>query len=146
MFDFYRQALLNEPIQEPPHQQPLLNRVNELSAAAVEWLLVFSGRFLQTLRFGLYSEFFSNLMLLFPTTVYMLHRISNLKRDEFGKFVVCSKCAKLYHLDECLKRKYGTILPKKCNNILFPLGKQSTVEVSLSIKLSSRMVLLSFIL
>ena len=131
---------LNEPIPEPPHQQPLLNRVNELihwlccfimywqvvthvSDAAVEWLLAFLGRFLQTLSFGLDSEFFSNLMLLFPTTIYMLHRISNLKRDEFEKFVVCSKCAKLYHLDECLKRKYGTILSKKCSNILFPQGK-----------------------
>ena len=131
---------LNEPILEPPHQQPLLNRVNELirwlccfimywqvvthvSDAAVEWLLAFLGRFLQTLSFGLDSEFFSNLMLLFPTTIYMLHRISNLKRDEFEKFVVCSKCAKLYHLDECLKRKYGTILSKKCSNILFPQGK-----------------------
>lgn len=63
---------LNEPIPEPPHQQPLLNRVNELirwlccfimywqvvthvSDAAVEWLLAFLGRFLQTLSFGLDS-------------------------------------------------------------------------------------------
>ena len=65
--------------------------VTHVSDAAVEWLLAFLGRFLQTLSFGLDSEFFSNLMLLFPTTIYMLHRISILKRGEFEKFVVCSK-------------------------------------------------------
>lgn len=41
----------------------------------------------------------------------------------FEKFVVCSKCATLYHLDECLERKHETVIPKKCSNILFPLGK-----------------------
>ena len=53
----------------------------------------------------------------------MLREISNLKRDEFEKFVVCSKCAKLYHLDECVERKHGTVLQRKCSNILFSLGK-----------------------
>lgn len=53
----------------------------------------------------------------------MLQKISNLKRDEFEKFVVCSKCTKLYHLDECFERRHGTVLPKKYTNILFPLGK-----------------------
>jgi len=53
----------------------------------------------------------------------MLQRIANLKRDDFEKFVVCSKCAILYHLDECLERKHGTLTPKRCSNILFPLGK-----------------------
>ena len=41
----------------------------------------------------------------------------------FEKFVVCSKCTKLYHLDEYLERNHGTVFPKKCTNILFPLGK-----------------------
>lgn len=130
---------LNEPIPEPPHPQPLLNQVNALtrwlccfilywqvvshvSDIAVEWLLAFLGRFLQTLNYGLGSEFLGNLILFFPTTIYMLHRISNLKRGEFEKFVVCPKCAKLYHLDVCIERKHGTILPKKCSNV-FPQGR-----------------------
>lgn len=129
---------LNEPIPEPPHPQPLLNQVNALtrwlcsfilywqvvshvSDIAVEWLLAFLGRFLQTLNYGLGSEFLGNLILFFPTTISTLHRISNLKRDEFEKFVVCPKCAK--HLDECIERKHGTILPKKCSNVVFPQGR-----------------------
>ena len=84
---------------------------------------MFLGKFLQTLNYGLDSEFLSNLLLFFPTTIYTLHRISNFKRDEFDKFVVCSKCAKLYHLNECLERKHGTVLPKRCSNILFPRGR-----------------------
>jgi len=90
---------LNEPIPEPPLQQTMLNRVNILlrclcyfilcwqvitrvSDAAVEWLLTFLGSFLQTLSYGLDSEFFKSFMLFFPTSIYMLHRISNLKRDD----------------------------------------------------------------
>lgn len=131
---------LNEPIPEPALQQPMLNRVNILlqwfccfilywqilthvSDAAVQWILAFPGRFVQSLGYGLDSEFFSNFVLFFPTTIYMLQRIANLKRDDFEKFVVCSKCAKLYHLDECLERKHGTVIPMRCSNILFPLGK-----------------------
>ena len=135
----------HEPIPEPPHQQPKLNQVNLLlrwlccfilywqvvTHSEVEWLLTFLGRFLQTLNYGPNSDFFSNLMLFFPSTIYMLQKISNLKRDEFEKFVVCSKCAKLYNLDECLERKHGTVLPTRCcSNILFPLGKPNTVEIS----------------
>ena len=58
---------LNEPIPEPPHQQPKLNQVNLLlrwlccfilywqvvthvSDLAAEWLSTLLGRFLQTLK------------------------------------------------------------------------------------------------
>ena len=126
---------LNEPIPEPAPQQPISNQVNILlqwfccfilywqilthvSDADVQWILSFLRRFLQTLGYGLDSEFFFNFVLFFPTTIYMLQR-----RNDFDKFVVCSKCAKLYQLDECLGRKHGTVLPKRCSNILFPLGK-----------------------
>ena len=131
---------LNEPIPEPALKQPMSNQVNillqwfccfilywqiltHISDAAVQWILLFLGRFLQTLGYGLDSELFSNFVLVFPTTIYMLQRIANLKRDDFEKFVVCSKCATLYQLDECLERKHGTVIPKQCSNILFPLGK-----------------------
>ena len=131
---------LNEPLPELAPQQPMSNRVNILlqwfccfivywqilthvSNAAVQWILSFLGRFLQTLGYWLNSEFFSNFVLFFPTIIYMLQRIGNLKRYDFDKFVVCSKCPKMYHLDECLERKHGTVLLKRCSNILFPLGK-----------------------
>ena len=153
---------LNEPIPEPPLQQPILNRVNALlrwlccfmlywqvvtriSDSAVEWLFTFLGRFLQMLCYGLDSEFFNCLMLFFPTSIYMLHRISNYKRDEFEKFVVCSKCTKLYHLDECIERKHETILPKRCTNI-FPLGKAKHCGNKLVIKVILKNGVTNFIL
>ena len=127
---------LNEAIPEPPLQLSRLKQVDVLlrslscfilywqvvthtSDAAVEWLLFFLGKFLQTLSYGLSSEFFTSFMVYFPTSIYMLYRISCLKRDEFEKFVVCSKCTKLYNLDECLERKHGTVLPKRCTNVFF---------------------------
>ena len=131
---------LNEAIPEPPLQLSRLKQVDVLlrwlscfilywqvvthtSDAAVEWLLFFLGKFLQTLSYGLSSEFFTSFMMYSPTSIYMLYRISCLKRDEFEKFVVCSKCTKLYHLDECLERKHGTVPPKRCTNVFFPLGR-----------------------
>lgn len=145
---------LNEPIPEPPHPQPMLNHVNALtrwlccfilywqvvshvSDTAVEWLLAFLGRFLQTMNYGLGSEFLGNLILFFPTTIYMLHRISNLKRDEF---VVCPKCAKLYHLDECIERKHGTILSKSVQTLFFLKHELNTAGANVLVTLPSRMM------
>ena len=131
---------INEPLPEPPIEQSRLSQVNLLlrwlccfilywqvvtrvSDSTVEWLLLFLSRFLEVFGRGLDSELMKNIVLVFPTSIYLLHRISAVQRDNFEKFVVCSKCTKLYHLDECLERKHGTILPKQCSNILFPLGK-----------------------
>ena len=134
---------LNEPIPEPPHQQPLLNQVNELicwlccfimywqvvthvSDAAVEWLLAFLGRFLQTLSFGLDSEFFSNLMLLSPTNIYMLHRISNLKRDEFENLLSAPNVQSCIIWMNALKESMEQFSQGSAVTFCFPKGKQST--------------------
>ena len=77
---------LNEPIPEPALKQPMSNQINVLlqwfccfilywqilthvSDTAVQWILSFLGRFLQTLGYGLDSEFFSNFVLVFPTSI-----------------------------------------------------------------------------
>ena len=62
---------------------------------------------------GLDSELLKNIVLVFPTSMYLLHRISAVQRDNLEIFVVSSNCTKLYHLDDCLE----------CSNILFPLDK-----------------------
>ena len=59
------------------------------------------------------SELLKNIVLVFPTSMYLLHRISAVQRDNFEIFVVSSNCTKLYHLDDC----------SECSNILFPLCK-----------------------
>ena len=131
---------INEPLPEPPIEQSRSSKVNLLlrwlccfilywqvvtrvSDSTVEWLLLFLARFVEVFGGGLDSELLKNIILVFPTSMYLLHRISAVQRDNFEKFLVCSKCTKLYHLDECLERKHGTVLPKRCSNILFPLGK-----------------------
>ena len=131
---------INEPLPEPPIEQSRLSKVNLLlrwlccfilywqvvtrvSDSTVEWLLLFLARFVEVFGGGLDSELLKNIILVFPTSMYLLHRISAVQRDNSEKFLVCSKCTKLYHLDECLERKHGTVLPKGCSNILFPLGK-----------------------
>lgn len=97
----------------------------------MEWLLLFLSRLLEVFGRGLDSELLKNIVLVFPTSMYLLHRISAVQRDNFEKFVVFSKCTKLYHLDECLERKHGTVVPKQCSNILFPLGKAKLCRTKL---------------
>ena len=150
---------LNEPIPEPPHQQPKLNQVNLLlrwlccfilywqvvTHSEVEWLLTFLGRFLQTLNYGLNSDFFSNLMLFFPTTIYMLQKLQiwrgmNLK-NLLSVLSVQNCTIWMNALRESMKLfSQGSALTFCCL-----LEKQSTVEISWGIKSFSRMVSLNFI-
>ena len=97
----------------------------------MEWLLLFLSRLLEVFGRGLDSELLKNIVLVFPTSMYLRHRISAVQRDNFEKFVVFSKCTKLYHLDEYLERKHGTVVPKQCSNILFPLGKAKLCRTKL---------------
>lgn len=140
---------LNEPIPEPPHPQPLLNQINALtrwlccfilywqvvshvSDIAVEWLLAFLGRFLQTLNYGLGSEFLGNLILFFPTTIYTLHRISNLKRDEFEKFVICLSVQNFIIWMNVLKESMEPFFPKSVQTFFFLKDELNTVGANLS--------------
>ena len=44
----------------------------------------------------------------------------NISKDEFEKYVICSKCCSLYTYKECLQTSVsGQISPKSCNHIAF---------------------------
>lgn len=73
---------LNEPLPDPPYEQPILTRINFLlrwlccfilywqvvtrvSDTAVEWLLLFLGKFFESVWKGLDSELLKNIVLFF---------------------------------------------------------------------------------
>ena len=138
---------LNESLPEPPLQQPMLNRVNLLlrwlccfilywevvtrvSDAAVEWLLAFLGKFFEILSCELESQFFKNLILFFPTTMYALHRISSLRRDEFESLLFVENGQNCTISMNAWKGNMEQSFRSAVRTFCFLLAKQSIVEAS----------------
>lgn len=90
-----------------------------ISDSAIEMLIKFLKAFLTVL-----SEHFdvvTGIAVLMPSSLYMFDEfLGRSKQQNFVKYVVCIKCFKLYHLDQCHYFMRGEKTAKKCNNILFP--------------------------
>ncbi|PFX26443.1 hypothetical protein AWC38_SpisGene8874 [Stylophora pistillata] len=56
------------------------------------------------------SEYISQMALILPTSLYLLRKFGNLKRDDFVKFAVCPKCASLYKLESCTRLIGGQVV------------------------------------
>ena len=67
-------------------------------------------QFLHVMRINCSSEYLSQLALMRPSSLYLLRKFVNLKRDNFVKFVVCPKCASLYQLKNCTRLVGGQIV------------------------------------
>lgn len=61
----------------------------------LEWLLCFLFKMLGVVNSHYDYLFFKKLLVLFPTSMYLVRKTISLDRDYFTKFVVCSKCKKL---------------------------------------------------
>ena len=75
--------------------------VCHISDNGLECLLCFFYQFLQVINCSIDSIFLKELLVIFPTSVYMVRKVICLDRDDFTKYAVCLKCKKLYTLDEC---------------------------------------------
>lgn len=87
----------------------------KLSDNGLEWLLRFLFQFLHILGITCNSHYLCQLALLFPSSLYLLRKFVNLKRDNFVKFAVCPKCAALYQLNDCTRLVGGQIESNVCN-------------------------------
>ena len=66
------------------------------------------------------SPTIASLLAVFPTSLYTMKQNLNISKDEFEKYVICSKCCSLYTYKECLQTSVsGQISPKSCNHIAF---------------------------
>lgn len=52
-------------------------------------------------------ELFTEIVDLFPTTLYKARKIVGINRDDFDKYVVCSKCDSIYDYDDAYIMKNG---------------------------------------
>lgn len=73
----------------------------KLSDNGLEWLLQFLVQFFKVLSELSGCEYISELVAIIPSSLYLLRKFACLDRDNFIKFAVCPKCAKLYDLKDC---------------------------------------------
>ena len=117
----------NEPLPEPIQHQSSTQTLTilikwliyfllfwqatcKISDNGLEWLLPFMFQFLHVMRINCSSEYLSQLALMCPSSLYLLRKFVNLKRDNFVKFAVCPNCASLYQLKSCTRLVGGQIV------------------------------------
>ena len=72
----------------------------KISDNGLEWLLRFVFQFLHVIGITCKSEYVCQLAVMLPSSLYLLRKFVDFKRDNFVKFVVCPKCASLYQLEK----------------------------------------------
>ncbi|XP_066929656.1 uncharacterized protein [Clytia hemisphaerica] len=62
----------------------------------------------------------SSVIGMFPRSLYLFQKEIGFPKNSFKKYVVCTQCHKLYHLEDCSFKLRGEMHSKKCDNILYP--------------------------
>ena len=142
------------PISEPAPKQRKLNMVHSLlqwflyclliwqsithlSDNGLIWLLQMIFYFLEAINVHIPNEVFAELVAVFPCFLYMARKYLSVDRDNFTKYVVCPKCTKCYHYNECLKKVHGRTVAKLCSSLSFARRK----SVRCNAKLVKKVVL-----
>lgn len=98
----------------------LWQSITNLSDNGLTWLLQSLLHFLRALNVHIPDEILGELIAVFPCSLYMVRKYLNLNRDNFTKYVVCPKCTKCYHYDECLRKAAnGITVAKSCSSMSF---------------------------
>ena len=145
---FARDIPAGTPLPEPDRKKSRLQQVNalvfwlvyflliwqstcKLSDNGLVWLLQFLFQFLKVLGVTISNEFLADLIVVMPSSLYLLRQFINLDRDYFTKYVVCPKCTKLYGYDSCLKVENNRTVPKRCSNTFISRGQRKTCNAHL---------------
>lgn len=141
---FTRDIPAATPLPEPDRKKSRLQQVNALVFWLVYFLLIWQSayklsdnglvwlfQFLKVLGVTISNEFLADVIVVMPSSLYLLHRFINLDRDYFTKYVVCPKCTKLYGYDFCLKVENNRTVPKKCSNTFISRGQRKTCNAHL---------------
>ena len=104
----------------------------KLSDNGLVWLLQFLFKFLKVLGVSVSNDFLAELIVILPSSLYLLRQFINLDRDYFTKYVVCPKCTKLYAYDACLKvDQNNRTVAKTCSNTFMSRGKKKICNAQL---------------
>ena len=72
-----------------------------LSDNGLEWLLQFLFQFLKVLSDLFSCKYLAELLAIIPSSPYLLRKLACFDSDNFIKYAVCSKCSKLYDMNDC---------------------------------------------
>jgi len=92
----------------------------KISATALNHLVKFLQYALFTIATN--SVKLTELVAVFPTSLYLVKKYFGLLSDEFDQYVICPKCGSLYAFTECVETTAtGELLPKLqiCNHVAF---------------------------
>ena len=84
----------------------------------LEWLLRFMFQFFQVIGITCKSKYLCQMALVFPSSLYLLQKFVNLKRDTV-KYSVCPNCSSLYDLETCARKDGGRIVSNIWTSIPF---------------------------
>ena len=71
-----------------------------------------------------YAPWFGGVVLLMPTSVYLLRKTLGIGCDRFTKYVVCPNCHSLYPFSDCFYTLGSRRIPKRCCHRPFPNHRQ----------------------
>jgi len=116
----------------------LWQSVTKISDNGLEWLLQFVCQFFKVLSTLCESEYLSKLVFIFPSSLYLLRKFVVFDRDNFIKYAVCPKCAKVYNLKECTELDiYGQRSIRHCNQKKFPRSRVCGAPLARKVILSN---------
>ena len=100
--------------------------MSHVSDNGLEWLLSFIYQFLRVINLTVESVL-KHILVMFPTTMYMVRKLIRIDRDNFTKYVACPKCKFLYQLHECTKKNNrGETVDIPCSNKVFHRNGKAT--------------------
>ena len=77
------------------------------------------------------GDILTELITIFPTSLYMVRQLLDLDRGNFTKYVICPKCTKCYGYNECFVEVNGQHVVKRCSSKFYSRGKSHTCNAQL---------------
>ena len=110
----------------------------KVSDSGIEWLLQFVSQFFKLLSELISSEYLTELVIIFPSSLYLLRKFVKFDCDIFTKFAVCPKCTKLYDMKDCTEiDRYGNRVIRHCQHRKFPRSRVCGTPLARRVLLSN---------
>lgn len=87
--------------------------VCHVSDNGLAWLLRFLLQFFKAINVHVAADILTELIAIFPTSLFMVRQLLDLDRDNFTKYVVCPKCTTCYDYNQCVVNVNGRHVVKR---------------------------------
>lgn len=105
--------------------------VCHVSDNGLAWLLRFLLQFFKAINVHVPADILTELIAIFPTSLFMGRQLLDLDRDNFTKYVVCPKCTTCYDYNQCVVNVNGRHVVKRCATTFYSRGKSQPCNAQL---------------